>query len=310
MPVGLVRRWMLTVFAVVLTAGVLPACLVLPADTSQIALVSSTTVGNWKFDFYRNSAYRCAVSGFQTFVVGTRVGSSATASAPLWVWMHGDGVGWFDSSGTPQPDASQLSEESASSLQTDLTNGGLLARVRNSQDGFRLLAVSYCDRDLYAGTGEPDVNNPHLQGTSVHQTNGLQATKAAVQYVTAHYTTSNYILSGGGSGSAGARTSRDTRCRRWGHRQQASLATVASSTTRRGLPRTPKAHPRLLNTRPEHESWLRSALTRRSPTRTTRSTSWSRDTTTRCRSCTSGTTATAARAPTRRCSVRCVTTRR
>jgi len=110
-----VRRWLTLLLVVALGAAVLPACLVVPGDTSQIALVSSTTANGWRFDYYRNSAYRCAVSGFQTFTVGTRVGSSATASAPLWVWLHGDGVGWSNNAGSPQPDFNQMFEESAAS---------------------------------------------------------------------------------------------------------------------------------------------------------------------------------------------------
>jgi alpha-tubulin suppressor-like RCC1 family protein len=187
-----------------LGAAVLPGCLVLPGDTSQIGLVSTTTVGNWQYDFYRNSAYPCAISGFQTFVVATRVGSGAATPAPLWVWMHGDGVGWFDSSGAPQPDLNNLVEESSPFLQNVLSQPGLLSRVRNAPAGFRMLAVSYCDHDRYSGTGQPDVNNRHLQGTAVHLTNGLQATKSAIQYTTEHYTTSKYFLAGAGSGAAGA----------------------------------------------------------------------------------------------------------
>jgi hypothetical protein len=195
------RRFALLV-VVALAAFTMPACLVVPGDTSQIALVSSSTANDWRYDYYRNSAYRCAISGFQTFVVGTRVGSSATLSAPLWVWMHGGGVGWFDASHTPQPDSSQMTEETAASLQSGLTNPGLLTSVRNSPALFRVLAVSYCDRDLYSGTGQNDVNNPNMQGA--HLTNGLQATKAAIQFVEAMYPTSKYFLHGGSAGSAGA----------------------------------------------------------------------------------------------------------
>ena len=44
------------------------ACLTIPGTTSQINLVSSTTVNGWKYDFYRNSAYPCSISGYQTLV--------------------------------------------------------------------------------------------------------------------------------------------------------------------------------------------------------------------------------------------------
>ena len=181
------------------------ACLVLPGDTSQITLVSSSTVSGWKYDFYRNLAYPCSISGYQTFVVGTKVGSSPTASSPLWVWMHGGGVGYFDPSGTPQPDGSQMTENSETTLRGGLTNNGLSANVRADPAAFRTLAVSYCNRDIYSGTGQNDPNNPNKNADgSARTTNGLQSTKAAVAFTEATYPTSKYFLAGGSAGSAGA----------------------------------------------------------------------------------------------------------
>ena len=49
-------------------------------NTASIQFVSTTTTGGWKYDYYRNSAYPCAISGSQTFVIGTKVGSSATVA--------------------------------------------------------------------------------------------------------------------------------------------------------------------------------------------------------------------------------------
>src|SRR5262245_35166859 len=115
------RRTVTALVVMVMAVVTLPACLYLPGETSQIALVSTASTGGWKYDFYRNSAYPCAISGFQTFVVATRVGSSNTATAPLWVYMHGGGIGWFDSTGTPRPDSTSMSEESATSLRNGLT---------------------------------------------------------------------------------------------------------------------------------------------------------------------------------------------
>ncbi len=76
------------------------------------------------------------------------VGSSPTASAPLFVWMHGGGIGYFDATGKPQPDTQQMTEQAANTLQGGLTNAGLLTSIRNDPVGFRVLAVSCCDRDL------------------------------------------------------------------------------------------------------------------------------------------------------------------
>jgi hypothetical protein len=201
----MMRRFLSLGLGLALLAVVGTACLTVPGTTSQINLVSSTTVNGWQYDFYRNSAYPCSISGYQTFVVGTKMGSSPTASSPLWVWMHGGGVGYFDSSGAPQPDGSEMTENSASSLQATLTNAGLSANVQADPAGFRMLAVSYCNRDIYSGTGQTDPNNPNKNTDgSARTTNGLQATKAAIAFTETKYATSKYFLAGGSAGSAGA----------------------------------------------------------------------------------------------------------
>ena len=98
-----------TLGAVVLAVFVLAACkpLSAPGDTASIAFVSSTSSGGWKYDYYRNSAYPCSISGYQTFVVGTKTGSSNTASRALWVMMHGGGAGYFDENGQPIPSSAR-----------------------------------------------------------------------------------------------------------------------------------------------------------------------------------------------------------
>ena len=111
------RRWGRLVLAgglFIVLAGCLP--LNAPGDVGHIEFVSTSTAGGWKYDYYRNTAYPCAIKGYQTFVIGTKVGSSDTAARPLWTFMHGGGVGWFAADGTPQPSAGQKSEESAASL--------------------------------------------------------------------------------------------------------------------------------------------------------------------------------------------------
>src|SRR5205085_2024465 len=65
-------------FVVVAALAVFAACdpLALPGNTSSITFVSTTTTGGWKYDYYRDTAYPCSISGYQTFVIGTKVGSS------------------------------------------------------------------------------------------------------------------------------------------------------------------------------------------------------------------------------------------
>ena len=149
--------------------------------TDQIEFVSSTTTDGYKFDLYRNLAYPCSISGYQTFVIGTKVGSSDTATRPMWVRMHGGGVGFFDSNGNPQPSAGNKSEESAARLISVVTGAGLPALVRADPAAFRLVSVSMCNHDIYSGGDQPDPNNPNtLPDGSGRTVNGLFATKAAI----------------------------------------------------------------------------------------------------------------------------------
>lgn len=197
------RRIGLALAVVVLAAGcALP--LGSPGSTSSIQLVTSSTLNGWRYDYYRDAAYPCSVSGYQTFVIGTKIGSSATDTRPLWVFMHGGGVGYFDANGNPIPSANQKTEEAASGLQSSLNNGGLLAEVRGDAAGFRTLAVSYCSHDIYGGMNTPDPHNPNTTPDGKPRpTTGLIATKAAIQYAQSLYPTSKTFLHGGSAGSAG-----------------------------------------------------------------------------------------------------------
>lgn len=199
--VGKVLRLIAGLALVVGTAG----CINLPGDASHISLVSTSTVSGWRFDFYRNTAYPCSISGYQPFTIATSVGSSPTASAPMWVFLHGGGAGFFDTSGTPLPDSTQMTEELPGAQRANLLGTALLARVRADAAGYRLLAVSYCNRDVYGGTGQVDPNNPNpAPGGGTRTTNGLQATKAAIQFAQGAYPTGKTILHGASAGSAGA----------------------------------------------------------------------------------------------------------
>jgi hypothetical protein len=176
-----------------------------PGKTAQIELIGSSVVDGYRFDHYRNLAYPCSIAGYQTFVIGRKVGSSDTATRPLWVRMRGGGVGWFDASGKPQPSAAVKSEESAAKSIGFLKDTGLMSHVRADPAEFRLVSVSMCDHDIYSGGDDPDPNNPNtLPDGSPRTTNGLFATKAAIQYAISKYPTSKFFLHGTSAGSAGS----------------------------------------------------------------------------------------------------------
>jgi hypothetical protein len=176
-----------------------------PGTTSAVQFLSTSTVDGWTYDVYRNQAYPCSVSGYQTFVIGTKVGSSPTTAGPLFVLMHGGGAGYFDAAGNPIPNANQKMEESAASLTTKATNKALLGKVREDPAGFRTLAVSYCSHEVYGGVNTPDPHNPNTTPDGKPRTtNGILATKSAIQYTKDHYPTTKTFLNGTSAGSAGA----------------------------------------------------------------------------------------------------------
>ena len=81
---------------------------------------------------------------------------------------------------------------------------GLMASVKAAPEGFRVLLVSMCSHDLYGGNNTADPNNPNLTAAgSPVTTNGLIATKAAVQYTQAQYPTTKFFLHGTSAGGAG-----------------------------------------------------------------------------------------------------------
>jgi hypothetical protein len=176
-----------------------------PGATDRIQFVGSSVVEGYRWDHYRNLAYPCSISGYQTFVIGTRVGSSDTETRPLWVRMRGGGVGYFNSQGQPQPTAGNKSEESAATSIRFATQDGLMRLIREDAAGFRIVSVSMCNHDIYAGGDQPDPNNPNTLPDGTGRTvNGLFATKAAIQYARSRYPTSKFFLHGTSAGSAGS----------------------------------------------------------------------------------------------------------
>lgn len=198
------RRASIVAVALVALATALTGCLGTKGDTTRIELISSTQENGWTFDYYRNRAYPCAISGYQTFVVGRRTGSSDSASRPLWVRMHGGGVGWFNPDGSVAGGRNNKKEEPLSRLQPNVNGNNLESRVAGLSDGFRMLSVSMCSHDMYSGANTTDPNNPNLTDGQTPRTNGLLATKAAIQFVMDEYPTDDFFLHGGSAGSAGS----------------------------------------------------------------------------------------------------------
>jgi len=178
-------------------------------DVSQIEWVAEVTEDGWKYEYFRNLAYECSLpnkpdgsTGYQTFVIGTRVGEPDTEVHPLWVRMRGGGAGWFDATGTARPGDANMREEGFTDVRNRLSQPGLGGRINEHPAGFRGLSVSMCNRDTYAGAGNDDPNNIDSDGNQ-RRTSGLVATKAAIEFTMQRHATSDFFLHGGSAGSVG-----------------------------------------------------------------------------------------------------------
>jgi len=182
-------------------------------NTASVVLAEEDVLtgsgSTFELDFYRNPAYECGLSGNYTFLV-IEPRDNPGGEAPLWVYLHGGGVGAYDDQGVYHATLNQTEdtwnhEESLEDLRDYRLpisgNGGLRdnTRGRRLAEGYRLLIVSMCDHDIYAGLGTPYPNNPN-PGAEV---NGLEATMAAVEYTVANYPTTHVFAHGTSAGSNG-----------------------------------------------------------------------------------------------------------
>ena len=81
----------------------LPPLLMVNRTTEAIALADLRNVTfqgyTQDLEFYRNEAYDCGLSGKYTFMVANPLNGDADDEAPLWVYLHGGGTGYFDDQG-------------------------------------------------------------------------------------------------------------------------------------------------------------------------------------------------------------------
>jgi len=198
--------------------GALIATACIPRDTTQIALIQEETANalgvSWEVDLYRNSAYECGLSGNYTFLV-MNPADDPDAEAPLWVYLHGGGAGYYDETGTyiavkTQTEDTYNHEETFTDLFDDQvvrntfntnTNQPIDSTLkRRIEDGYRVLAVSLCDHDMFSGLGTAYTNHPTNPDATV---DGLPATMAAIDYVAANYPTTHVWAHGTSAGSIG-----------------------------------------------------------------------------------------------------------
>ena len=158
--------------------------------------------GGWKYDYYRNTAYPVRVSGYQTFVdrhqgrlVDTtaprRCGCSCTAAAS----------GYFDADGKAACPSTGPEDRRARDLarrQRPRRAAGCWP-VRDDAAGFRtrrgvVLQPRHLRRCEHAPTRTTRTGRPTA---SPAPTNGVLATKAAVQFAQSSYPTTKTFLTAG-----------------------------------------------------------------------------------------------------------------
>jgi len=205
-----------TLLACLVGALIATACI--PRETSQIALTEEQTISmsgpTWELDYYVNDAYQCGLSGDYSFMV-MNPANDPNAEAPLWVYLHGGGAGYYDDTGTyvavkTQTEDTYNHEEAFTDLFDDQvvansfntnTNQPIDSTLkRRIEEGYRVLAVSLCDHDMFSGLGTPYTNHPTNPNAEV---NGLQATMAAIDFTAANYPTTQVWAHGTSAGSIG-----------------------------------------------------------------------------------------------------------
>ncbi|RMF25698.1 MAG: hypothetical protein D6760_00365 [Deltaproteobacteria bacterium] len=179
-----------------------------PYSTDQIVLVDTISQQGYTGEFYENRAYTCGRRGYHTFMIVYPDGLPLSEERPLWVRMHGGGVGAYDANGVYVPIELEgmNDEENIIKLGSYMDEGGLMAKARAHAAGFRFLMPSLCDHDVYSGVGIPEPNNPNSpdENGKTRAADGLLATKAAIAFTRRHVVTSHTFLHGTSAGSVGS----------------------------------------------------------------------------------------------------------
>lgn len=174
----------------------------------------------WEAVLYRNNDVRCGKpdpdtgEDHFTFAViepeGTSGAQATGTEASLWVYLHGGGIGYYDTEVDPDggEEVFYVGDEEnnfAEDLQTLVTRAGspgdtiLMRRLMN---GWRVLAPTMCDHDLHAGEGQPYPDNPNY-GEAGDTVDGLLANKAALRWVAENRPTKWVVAHGTSAGAVG-----------------------------------------------------------------------------------------------------------
>ncbi|MFV0317261.1 MAG: hypothetical protein ACK5O2_09925 [Microthrixaceae bacterium] len=161
-------------------------------------------------ELYRNNDLDCGRQGKFTFVV-IAPDNDVAAEAPLWVFLHGGGVGYFEPDEDPSDGVnpeyvggeSMNDEESLTDLVKRVYSNGDTIMMRRLAEGWRILVPSLCDHDMHSGEGNDYPNNPYY-GTAGDTVDGLDANVAALEFVAELRPTTWVVVHGTSAGSVGA----------------------------------------------------------------------------------------------------------
>jgi hypothetical protein len=213
-------RWRTLACVAILAATTLTGCstagptLTPSFDTTQIHEVDQqqSTIGgiDYTATYYENEAYDCGRTGVFPFLVLEQEQLVGTAQ-PIWVMLHGGGIGFYKPTGSYVGDEEHNDQESAATL-GEMALGFLGADGKSDtfigdriRAGDRVILGSLCDHDLMLGLGQPDPNNPRggLAEGLLANLAMLAAVETGAPNVERRPTSSTWIF-GASAGSYGA----------------------------------------------------------------------------------------------------------
>lgn len=176
-------------------------------------LERSVSVEGVRVEWYRNKAYTCSRRGYQTFLVAYPEGVPPNRPLPLWIRLHGGGVGAYGPGGqylpsrycSGQGSPCYIDEESLETLGNYLRETGLVQSIREMGTS-RFLVPSMCDHDLYMGLGiVDDPYNPNIDANGQRpRADGYLALRSALEFTRQRYATTHIFAHGTSAGSVGA----------------------------------------------------------------------------------------------------------
>ncbi len=182
--------------------GIMP----IATDSNKHTLIEERDERIAGYDFhvslYRNSAYECGAEGYQTYGV-IEPKDSIGKEVPTLIYIRGGSVGHYAPDGKYVGGLSKLYEPN---LEQTVENP--LSFLMNKEyhfyhdlieDGYRIMAVSYCDHDIYAGVGQKDPYNPNASA----RVDGFLALRSSVDHYIETYPTPYFFVHGTSAGASG-----------------------------------------------------------------------------------------------------------